>query len=688
MCPRGPWHSSACLALPLSGLFLSGTSAPAEPWRNCILIGWDGVGRDHLAENIARNEVPNLVALAADGAFVPIDITTGATDTKAGWPQLLSGYAPTKTGIYNLYRYRPMPRGYTVFERLEDRFGPANIVTGAIAGHGPRLVGCDPPSRELFETWAQRAREHGLPVPDDPRAGVDVTGGGRIIEVQGILYVAVPGQPFMYAGRLMETFESGLVENRRVGERALAALETYKSQRFFLFVHFGEPDHVGHAYGENSREYDEAIIDTDSWTGQIIDKIKALGLYDETLLYVTADHGFDEGKMTHKWAPYVFLATNDPHVLRGGDRADVAPTMLKHLGIDLSGIAPPLDGIPLDEAGVEYASLSWAAWDGGKGLYFRDAVHPNQGSPNDTLFFFKVRYRHPSGAAPVRSRCVIERLRCGGWKVHKALEMTQDPGDHVAGAIYSCSTQLPEGTLRYRFDFEAPDVGIVGDPLQYLAGPRVTGRPHLCWTGQPGFQTDGVEPGSGPVGQRFGFRVFYTHGTGDPPRVKQVRIRRNGRLCAAADMIASPARDYHVGEVFRTTVRLAKRGTYEYRFKFMDQTGSAIGAPMKWHPGPIVTAAASPVIMSLGAAATNVGAQITFGLASEADVTVQVLNLAGRPIRTIAADKPSASGTQMVPWNGRGDTGLRVPSGRYIIHITARSHDGDQSTRLTAVTLR
>ncbi len=685
---QGPRHLPACAALCLSGLLCLGVAAPAQPWRNCILIGWDGVGRDHLPQNIARNEVPNLMALAADGAYVPINITTGATDTKAGWPQLLSGYAPTKSGAYGLHRYRPMPAGYTVFERLEYHFGPANVITGAIAGHGPRLVGCDPPSREPFETWAERARERGLPVPDDPRVGVEVIGGGTIIEVDGILYVAVPGQPFMHAGRLMELFESGLAKNYRVAERALAILDTYKEQRFFLFVHFGDPDHVGHDYGENSREYDESIIDTDFWTGQIIEKVKALGLYDETLIYITSDHGFDEGRDTHKWAPYIFLATNDRQVLRDGDRADVAPTMLKRLGIDVSSIVPPLDGMPLDEEAAEHASLSWAAWDGRKGRYFRDGVHPGQGVPNTTPFSFKVRYRHPHGSPPTWSRCVIDRLGCDAWDAHKVVEMSQESGDYVRGAIYACSTELPGGVFRYRFDFEAPGLQIVGDPLQYLPGPLLSGRPRLCWTGQSGFGNDGVEPDSGPAGQRFRFRALYSDGMGDPPRIHEVRIRRNGRLYATADMIASPARDYHLGEVFRTTVKLRKPGTYEYRFKFSDDTGPAIGRPTKWRPGPVVIATSPLAITSVAAAATGAGAQITIALALDAEVTVRVLNVAGRPVRTIAVDKAFVAGIQTLVWNRRNDSGSRVPSGPYIIQITARSHDGAQSTRLTTVTLR
>ena len=46
---------------------------------------------------------------------------------------------------------------------------------------------------------------------------------------------------------------------------------------------------------------------------------------------------------------FVFLATNDSTVIRRGYRIDIAPTILKRLGVDLSQLEPPVDGHPLTE---------------------------------------------------------------------------------------------------------------------------------------------------------------------------------------------------------------------------------------------------------------------------------------------------------------------------------------------------
>jgi len=74
-----------------------------------------------------------------------------------------------------------------------------------------------------------------------------------------------------------------------------------------------------------------------------------LGLYERALVYVTADHGFDEAGFQHLWAPCIFLSTNDILVSRDGDRADVAPTIMKRFGLDVRTLSPPLAGVPLDE---------------------------------------------------------------------------------------------------------------------------------------------------------------------------------------------------------------------------------------------------------------------------------------------------------------------------------------------------
>jgi hypothetical protein len=322
--------------------------------KNIIVIGWDGADRSRIKELLAKRELPNLAALIREGTLLDIDVVSGATDTKAGWTQLLTGYVPEKTGVYNNGRYEPIPEGYTVFERLEKFFGPDNIDTVAIIGKKLH-VDNEPPYRGTLEEWttfvSKRLKEIKKTYPNakiEPGTAV-YHEGGRIVEKDGRQLVEIPGKPWYRAGRHLDLWVNGLKENERVAERAIAEMEKRKDHSFFFFIHFAEPDHRGHRFGETSQEYADGYKLDDKYSGWVINKLKALGLYGKTLVYIIADHGFDKGKKTHLYAPFVFAGTNDSMVVRSeGTREDIAPTILKKFGLDLSKIEPKLDGYPFD----------------------------------------------------------------------------------------------------------------------------------------------------------------------------------------------------------------------------------------------------------------------------------------------------------------------------------------------------
>ncbi len=308
---------SFALVISLLLIFTFGCSALPSPAptlpRNVILIGWDGAQRNHVKESLGRGELPNLQQLSSEGNIVAIDIYR-VTDTKAGWTQILTGYEPEVTRVFSNGRYQPIPQGYTVFERLKEFFGPENFVTVAVIGKKGNME-ADPPRLKPFEE-----------------------GEG------GVKYELVPGGPYYYTKDSMDVFINGQGKDEAVGTKAIELLEQYKDEPFFFFVHFRDVDLMGHQFGENSEEYNDALISVDIWTGRILQKLKELNLYDNTLIYVTADHGFEEHRRTHTDAPYIFLATNDSMVMRRGQRADITPTILDRFGLDLSKINPPLDG--------------------------------------------------------------------------------------------------------------------------------------------------------------------------------------------------------------------------------------------------------------------------------------------------------------------------------------------------------
>jgi hypothetical protein len=103
---------------------------------------------------------------------------------------------------------------------------------------------------------------------------------------------------------------------------------------------------------------------------------------------------------------------------------------------------------------------------------------------------------------------------------------------------------------------------------------------------------------------------------------------------------------------------------------------------------PTGDAQASIVIGGASASPTAAGVEIGFVLSAPADVTVEVLNIAARPVATVVSAHPAGPGLQRVTWNRLSTHGTRAPAGRYLIRLTARDTQGAQSSIVTPVTLR
>jgi hypothetical protein len=300
--------------------------ATAEPPYNVLIVGWDGVQRDHLRECLERRDrgcpygLPGIMRLTGGRGVLPLTVTTSATETMPGWVEVLTGYDASRLGVVGNTHYGAIPAGYSVFEKAERVLGPTQVTTIFLASKGSHTGGdctAQPP-----EPWCV------------VRGGIDV-------------------------------FENNLGENRKVGKRAQAVLRRYARQRFVAFVHFRDPDRVGHALGESSPEYSAALVDLDAWLGRILRTLAALGIEKRTLVYLACDHGFNEGAKQHTVAPFAVLATNDKAVVRGGDRKDVAATVLTRLGIGTGAVGdvPPVDGRTLTAIPSECVAEGQAALD-------------------------------------------------------------------------------------------------------------------------------------------------------------------------------------------------------------------------------------------------------------------------------------------------------------------------------------
>jgi predicted AlkP superfamily pyrophosphatase or phosphodiesterase len=274
---------------------------PADQ-RNAVLISWDGALREHVKRDLEQGKLPNLARLVEHGSMVDIDVVGHQTDTKAGHAQMLTGYDPPVTGVRSNGNYRPIPRGYTIFERLRQAFGKDGIATIMVTG-----------------------KDHNL----------GSQGAGLVLGAD----------PYYLSRSGITTWDGD--QNRSaaaVGKKAIAHIDRFAGKgRFFLFVHLPDVDIAGHNEGEASQSYDRALAECDRWLGAILDALASKSVADSTLVYVTADHGFDVGSKQHGHASHIFLGTNDAGV-RAGQQRDIAPTILSAMGVDPSKLVPVLPG--------------------------------------------------------------------------------------------------------------------------------------------------------------------------------------------------------------------------------------------------------------------------------------------------------------------------------------------------------
>jgi hypothetical protein len=96
------------------------------------------------------------------------------------------------------------------------------------------------------------------------------------------------------------------------------------------------------------------------------------------------------------------------------------------------------------------------------------------------------------------------------------------------------------------------------------------------------------------------------------------------------------------------------------------------------------TKPAAPAAVTVASAPTALGAQIMVNLASAADVTVSIRNLAGRNVALVQPGRLEA-GVHSLLWNGKSTAGTKAPAGVYLVQVTAKAADGTACSAMTTL---
>lgn len=121
-----------------------------------------------------------------------------------------------------------------------------------------------------------------------------------------------------------------------------------------MFVHFPNGDLAGHDHGWMSRQQLKAYENDDESFGYILETLKNLGLYESTLIIVTADHGGHDtthgtDMLEDMTIPWIIsgMGIQNRQLTTQVHTTDTAATAAFALGLS---IPPEWDGVPVTEA--------------------------------------------------------------------------------------------------------------------------------------------------------------------------------------------------------------------------------------------------------------------------------------------------------------------------------------------------
>ncbi|OGD18656.1 MAG: hypothetical protein A2W03_08665 [Candidatus Aminicenantes bacterium RBG_16_63_16] len=296
-----------------------GAAAPKGPL-NVLLITLDTTRADRIgAYGYAKARTPAMDALAAEGvrfarAQSPVPLTLPAHAT------IMTGVYPTFHGLRNNGSYFLPPQAETLAEILKNRgYRTAAFVSSFILDS---RFGLD----QGFDVYSDR---------------LDTGGGMKDLQSE---------RP---AGEVFADFD--------------AWLSTGGQPPFFCWLHFYDP-HLPYAPPEPFKSdpalepYDGEVANVDLNIGRMVERLRSLGLYDNTLIVLAGDHG--EGFGEHGESGHGIFCYQEtlavPFLMRipgkrpkaavideTVDLVDIMPTLLSAVGVQAPAYLQGISLLPL-----------------------------------------------------------------------------------------------------------------------------------------------------------------------------------------------------------------------------------------------------------------------------------------------------------------------------------------------------
>ncbi|MGA1864876.1 MAG: hypothetical protein ACMUHX_07425 [bacterium] len=230
------------------------------------------------------------------------------------------------------------------------------------------------------------------------------------------------------------------------------------------------------------------------------------------------------------------------------------------------------------------------AWPG-SGSYSEDGINPDSG-PGGSQFTFKVKYGSSLSLNPDEAQVWIDLDDNGIYDRTEKFDMTVETDGITYTYTKSKILYDGDGMLNYRFFFSDDYNTAVGEPAEDSPFQlnKVSSRPELYWTNEPGFTGDGARPDSSEwstESTNFEFRVLYKDEDGDPPGNKDLCVDKNmdGVYSQDEHFEMSPLGSNYQAGVIYIYNPLALNSDFttpmNYKFDFDDGKNKATGEPGK-----------------------------------------------------------------------------------------------------------
>jgi hypothetical protein len=325
-------------------------------FNHIVLVTYDGARKYWVDALMDNGTLANLASLRSDGVEITLRITDHRPSTDPGMACMESGYGADITGIdmnYFASDLNPsIPDGLTTTERIKAVYGAA-WKTALVMPWTQESVNVTNTRDSTF--WNQREET------DYWFSSENVTWSAS--------------DPAVWKNAL--SFYDALLRANYTAYKVAEFIRSNSESNFYVRAHFVEPDYAGHVYRESvdskiSPQYKQGLIECDEALGLIIDALKDTGIFNETVILVSTDHGFKglghgppayplgEPDVTETW-----LVSSDPEVtneLGWGLQNDISPTCLGLAGIDPSAFQPFYNetsrALPLWEANLNNREMT------------------------------------------------------------------------------------------------------------------------------------------------------------------------------------------------------------------------------------------------------------------------------------------------------------------------------------------